>query len=38
VIPEDKPSESTTVTYRDLAFDIGLDADFFSLRNLKQPD
>ncbi len=37
VVPEDKPDEQTTVTYLDLAFDVGLDESFFSLRNLKQP-
>ena len=36
VIPEDKPTESTTVTYRDLRFNVGIDEGFFSLRNLKQ--
>ncbi len=36
ITPEDKPSESTTIIYSDIVFDVGLDQDFFSLRNLKQ--
>ncbi len=35
VVPEDKPDESTTLIYHDLAFDVGLSKDFFSLRNLR---
>jgi hypothetical protein len=35
VRPEDKPAERTTIRYRDLAFDVPLTADFFSLRNLQ---
>ena len=35
VIPDDKPDESTEMIYRDLSFDVPLDASFFSLRNLK---
>jgi outer membrane lipoprotein-sorting protein len=35
IVPEDKPKESTTLVYRDLEFDVGLDPDFFSLRNLR---
>ena len=38
VIPEDEPTESTTITYRALTFDIGIDRDFFSLRNLKETE
>jgi hypothetical protein len=33
--PADKPNEYTVITYRDLAFDVALDDDFFSLRNLR---
>lgn len=36
ITPEDKPTESTMIIYSDIVFDIGLDEDFFSLRNLKQ--
>ena len=35
VTPADKPDESTTIIYRSLAFDIGLEPSFFSLRNLR---
>ncbi len=35
VIPADKPDESTTIIYDALAFDIGLEPSFFSLRNLR---
>jgi hypothetical protein len=35
VIPSDKPNESTAVIYHDLEFDIDIDEDFFSLRNLR---
>lgn len=33
--PENEPGERTTVRYRDLEFNIGIDRSFFSLRNLK---
>ena len=36
ITPEDKPTESTTIIYSDIVFDVGLDEDFFSLHNLKQ--
>ena len=36
VEPADEPSETTTVFYEELAFDIGLQPDFFSLRNLRR--
>jgi outer membrane lipoprotein-sorting protein len=36
LIPEDKPGESTVVEYRDIAFGMALEEDFFSLRGLKQ--
>ncbi len=36
VIPADKPEETTTVRYERLAFDVGLEPDFFSLRNLRR--
>lgn len=35
VVPTDKPRESTKLIYHDLEFDIRLDPDFFSLRNLR---
>jgi hypothetical protein len=35
VIPSDKPEERTTLIYHELEFDIGLDASYFSLRNLR---
>jgi hypothetical protein len=35
VIPSDKPEESTRVTYSDLEFDIEIEEEFFSLRNLR---
>lgn len=35
VTPADKPDEHTTLTYHDLAFDVGLEPGFFSLRNLR---
>jgi Outer membrane lipoprotein-sorting protein len=35
VTPADQPDEHTVVTYRDLAFDVGLDPAFFSLRHLR---
>jgi outer membrane lipoprotein-sorting protein len=35
VVPSDKPAERTTVIYRELEFDIGLDDSFFSLQNLR---
>lgn len=36
VIPEDKPEESTVIHYHDITFDIPLDEQHFSLRNLRQ--
>lgn len=36
VQPMDKPDEKTVVRYRDISFDISLQDDFFSLRNLKK--
>ena len=35
VVPTDKPRESTTLLYHELEFDVALDEDFFSLRNLR---
>jgi outer membrane lipoprotein-sorting protein len=35
VQPADKPDEHTTVTYRDLEFDVPLEPSFFSLRRLQ---
>lgn len=37
VTPTDKPDEHTTLVYRDLQFDVGLEPAFFSLQNLKRP-
>ncbi len=34
--PQDKPNEQTRIIYNDLAFDIPLAADTFSLRNLER--
>ncbi len=35
VLPADKPEEHTILLYEDLAFDVGLQPSFFSLRNLR---
>jgi hypothetical protein len=35
VAPTDKPEERTVLRYTDLAFDVGLDPAFFSLRRLR---
>ncbi len=35
VVPTDKPEERTVLRYTDLAFDVGLDPAFFSLRQLR---
>ncbi len=35
VVPTDEPNERTTLVYHELEFDVGLDASFFSLRNLR---
>jgi outer membrane lipoprotein-sorting protein len=35
VVPADKPGESTRLVYHDLEFDVDLEPDFFSLRNLR---
>jgi outer membrane lipoprotein-sorting protein len=34
--PSDKPQESTTIRYAEIAFNIGIKKSFFSLRNLKR--
>ena len=34
--PADKPGETTVVTYHELDFDVDLDEDYFSLRNLRR--
>ncbi|OIQ00887.1 MAG: outer membrane lipoprotein-sorting protein [Zetaproteobacteria bacterium CG2_30_46_52] len=34
--PEDKPNESTVITYESITFGVPLEASFFSLQNLKQ--
>jgi len=34
--PADKPGESTVIRYHELDFDVDLDQDFFSLRNLRR--
>lgn len=36
VVPADKPDERTVIRYDDLAFDVPLDPDFFSLRQLRR--
>ncbi len=36
VEPADDPDEMTVIRYHELEFDIGLDEDFFSLRNLRR--
>ena len=36
VEPADKPGETTVITYHELDFDVDLDEDFFSLRNLRR--
>ncbi len=35
VLPADKPNEHTTISYRDLEFDVPLNPSFFSLRRLQ---
>ncbi len=35
VVPTDKPDESTSLIYDELQFNIKIDKDFFSLRNLR---
>ncbi|MEW6301128.1 MAG: outer membrane lipoprotein-sorting protein, partial [Thermodesulfobacteriota bacterium] len=34
--PADKPGEQTLITYHDLAFDVPISDDTFSLRNLER--
>ncbi len=34
--PEDKPEESTVITYHSIAFDMPLPTSFFSIRNLRR--
>ena len=34
--PHDKPGEQTVIIYEDLAFDVPIQADTFSLRNLER--
>ncbi len=36
VEPADDPDEVTVIRYHELEFDIGIDEDFFSLRNLRR--
>jgi outer membrane lipoprotein-sorting protein len=36
VEPADKPDEVTQLTYRELKFDVALNPEFFSLRNLRE--
>ena len=36
MVPADKPGETTVVTYHELDFDVDLDEDYFSLRNLRR--
>ncbi|HSM60514.1 MAG TPA: outer membrane lipoprotein-sorting protein, partial [Longimicrobiales bacterium] len=35
VVPADEPGESTRLIYHELEFDVPLEAEFFSLRNLR---
>lgn len=37
VLPLESPDEKTILHYRELVFDIGLDENYFSLRNLTKP-
>ncbi len=37
VVPLDKPGEATRMVYEELAFDVPMAADFFSLQNLRRP-
>jgi len=34
--PEDKPTESTVITYQDIAFGVPIERSFFSLQNLER--
>jgi hypothetical protein len=36
VIPTNKPDEYTKIEYHDMDFDLNLNDDFFSIRNLKR--
>jgi hypothetical protein len=36
VEPADKPEETTVVRHHEIEFDVGIDEDFFSLRNLRR--
>jgi len=36
IAPEDRPGESTVIKYEKITFDLDLDDDFFSLRNLQR--
>ncbi len=36
MIPADEPGESTTVKWEEIQFDVAIDDEFFSLRNLQQ--
>ncbi|HEX5168083.1 MAG TPA: outer membrane lipoprotein-sorting protein [Cyclobacteriaceae bacterium] len=36
MIPADNPKQKTVIEYYDLAFDIGLKEDFFSMQNMKR--
>lgn len=35
--PQDKPDESTVISYREIEFGVPLDTSFFSLQNLRRP-
>lgn len=37
VIPLEKPNEKTILEYKELVFDLPMDENFFSMRNLKSP-
>jgi len=38
LVPADKPAEKTMIRYTDMEFDLDLDQDFFSIRNLSRRD
>jgi outer membrane lipoprotein-sorting protein len=38
LVPADKPNEKTVIRYTDMEFDLDLNEDFFSIRNLSRRD
>ncbi|TNF47177.1 outer membrane lipoprotein-sorting protein, partial [bacterium] len=38
LVPADKPDEKTVIRYTDMEFDLDLNEDFFSIRNLSRRD